>query len=112
MIRPYGEDAQQYRLETQPDADLTAQELIQIAEWEAERNALADTDENFDRVMQLNENIEMLTEQAENRAWLYVDRIRGGVVASLTDGVLYIQRGVMLRIEADNTANVSPPSTN
>lgn len=106
-VRNYGEDAQQYRLETQPDADLTAQELIQIAEWEAERNALADTDENFDRVMQLNENIEMLTEQAENRAWLYVDRIRGGVVASLTDGVLYIQRGVMLRIEADNTANVS-----
>lgn len=28
-------------------------------------------------------------------------------MASLTDGVLYIQRGVMLRIEADNTANVS-----
>lgn len=44
-VRNYGEDAQQYRLETQPDADLTAQELIQIAEWEAERNALADTDE-------------------------------------------------------------------
>lgn len=107
MIRPYGEDAQQYRLEPQPKAELTGVEHTQIAEWEAERNALADTEENTDRVMQLNENIEMLTEQAENRAWLYVDRIRGGVVASLTDGVLYIQRGVMLRVEADNTANVS-----
>lgn len=107
MIRPYGEDAQQYRLETQPKAELTGVEQTQIAEWEAERNALADTEQNIGRVMQLNENIEMLTEQAENRAWLYVDRIRGGVVASLTDGVLYIQRGVMLRVEADNTANVS-----
>ncbi|MEG2664901.1 MAG: ParB N-terminal domain-containing protein [Hafnia sp.] len=107
MIRPYGEDAQQYRLEPQPKAELTGVEHTQIAEWEAERNALADTEENIDRVMQLNENIEMLTEQAENRAWLYADRIRGGVVASLTDGVLYIQRGVMLRVEADNTANVS-----
>ncbi|TBL64306.1 ParB N-terminal domain-containing protein [Hafnia paralvei] len=107
MIRHYGEDAQQYRLETQPDADLTAQELIQTAEWEAERNALADTEENIDRIMQLNENIELLTEQAENRAWLYVDRVRGGVVASLKEGALCIQRGVMLRVEADNTANVS-----
>ncbi|MEG2112610.1 MAG: ParB N-terminal domain-containing protein [Hafnia sp.] len=107
MIRPYGEDAKQYRLETQPKAELTGVEHTQIAEWEAERNALADTEENIDRVMQLNENIEMLTEQAENRAWLYADRIRGGVVASLTDGVLYIQRGVMLRVEADNTAHVS-----
>lgn len=106
-VRNYGEDAQQYRLEPQPKAELTGVEQTQIAEWETERNALADTEENSDRVMQLNENIEMLTEQAENRAWLYVDRIRGGVVASLTDGVLYIQRGVMLRIEADNTANVS-----
>ncbi|TBL91933.1 hypothetical protein EYY95_00905, partial [Hafnia alvei] len=95
MIRPYGEDAQQYRLEPQPDADLTAQELAQIAEWETELEALEDTDENSDRIIQLNENIEMLTEQAENRAWRYVDRIRGGVVASLTEGVLYIQRGVM-----------------
>lgn len=107
MIRHYGEDAQQYRLETQPDADLTAQERTQIAEWETERNALADTEENFGRVMQLNENIELLTEQAENRAWLYVDRIRGGVVASLTDGVLYIQRGVMLRVEVEKVQQVA-----
>ena len=107
MVRNYGEDAQQYRLEPQPNADLTAQELIQIAEWEAERNALEDTEENIERVLQLNENIEKLTEQAENRAWLYVDRVRGGVVASLKEGALCIQRGVMLRVEADNTANVS-----
>lgn len=107
MIRPYGEDAQQYRLEPQPDADLTGQELTQIAEWEAERNALADTEENIDRVMQLNEEIEKLTEQAENRAWLYVDRARGGVVASLTDGVLSIQRGVMLRVEVEKVQQVA-----
>lgn len=107
MIRPYGEDAQQYRLEPQPDADLTAQELSQIAEWETELEALEDTDENFARVMQLNENIELLTEQAENRAWLYVDRIRGGVVASLTEGVLYIQRGVMLRVEVEKVQQVA-----
>lgn len=101
MIRPYSEDAQQYRLEPQPDADLTAQELAQIAEWKTELEALEDTDENSDRIIQLNENIEMLTEQAENRAWRYVDRIQGGVVASPTDGVLYIQRGVMLRVEVE-----------
>lgn len=111
MIRHYGEDAQQYRLETQPDADLTAQELSQIAEWETELEALEDTDENFDRIMQLNENIEMLTEQAENRAWLYVDRIRGGVVASLTEGVLYIQRGVMLRVEVEKVQQVADQTT-
>ena len=107
MIRPYGEDAQQYRLEPQPDADLTAQELSQIAEWETELEALEDTDENSDRIIQLNENIELLTEQAENRAWLYVDRIRGGVVASLTEGVLYIQRGVMLRVEVEKVQQVA-----
>ena len=86
---------------------MTAQELSQIAEWETELEALEDTDENFARVMQLNENIELLTEQAENRAWLYVDRIRGGVVASLTDGVLYIQRGVMLRVEVEKVQQVA-----
>ncbi|MEG0869997.1 MAG: ParB N-terminal domain-containing protein [Hafnia sp.] len=107
----YGEDAQQYRLEPQPKAELTGVEHTQIAEWEAERNTLADTDENFDRVMQLNENIELLTEQSENRAWLYVDRIRGGVVASLTDGVLYIQRGVMLRVEVEDTQQVTEKTT-
>jgi len=107
MIRHYGEDAQQYRLEPQPKAELTGVEQTQIAEWETELEALEDTDENFDRVMQLNENIELLTEQAENRAWLYVDRIRGGVVASLTDGVLYIQRGVMLRVEVEKVQQVA-----
>lgn len=106
MVRNYGEDAQQYRLEPQPKAELTGQELTQIAEWEAERNALADTEENIDRIMQLNENIELLTEQAENRAWLYVDRIRGGVVASLKDGALCIQRGVMLRVEVEKVQQV------
>ena len=103
----YGEDAQQYRFEPQPKAELTGVEQTQIAEWETELEALEDTDENFDRVMQLNENIELLTEQAENRAWLYVDRIRGGVVASLTDGVLYIQRGVMLRVEVEKVQQVA-----
>lgn len=107
MIRPYGEDAQQYRLEPQPKAELTGVEQTQIAEWETELEALEDTDENSDRIMQLNENIELLTEQAENRAWLYVDRIRGGVVASLTEGVLYIQRGVMLRVEVEKVQQVA-----
>jgi len=107
MIRNYGEDAQQYRLEPQPKAELTGVEHTQIAEWEAERNALEDTEENIDRIMQLNENIELLTEQAENRAWLYVDRIRGGVVASLKDGALCIQRGVMLRVEVEKVQQVA-----
>lgn len=107
MIRPYGEDAQQYRLEPQPKAELTGVEHTQIAEWEAERNALEDTEENIDRIMQLNENIELLTEQAENRAWVYVDRIRGGVVASLKDGALCIQRGVMLRVEVEKAQQVA-----
>lgn len=107
MIRNYGEDAQQYRLEPQPKAELTGVEHTQIAEWEAERNALEDTEENIDRIMQLNENIEKLTEQAENRAWLYVDRIRGGVVASLKDSALCIQRGVMLRVEVEKVQQVA-----
>lgn len=107
MIHPYGEDAQQYRLEPQPDADLTAEEHTQIAAWEAERNALEDTEENIERVMQLNENIDKLTELAEDRAWLYVDRIRGGVVASLKDGALCIQRGVMLRVEVEKVQQVA-----
>lgn len=107
MVRNYGEDAQQYRLEPQPNADLTAEEHTQIAAWEAERNALEDTEENIERVLQLNENIEKLTEQAENRAWRYVDRIRGGVVASLTEGGLYIQRGVMLRVEVEKVQQVA-----
>lgn len=111
MVRNYGEDAQNYRLEPQPDADLTAEEHTQIAAWEAERNALEDTAENIERVLQLNENIEKLTEQAENRAWLYVDRIRGGVVASLKDGALCIQRGVMLRVEDENAAQSTEKTT-
>ncbi|EKM5626187.1 ParB N-terminal domain-containing protein [Salmonella enterica] len=111
MVRNYGEDAQNYRLEPQPDADLTAEEHTQIAAWEAERNALEDTEENIERVLQLNENIEKLTEQAENRAWLYVDRIRGGVVASLKDGALCIQRGVMLRVEDENAVQSTEKTT-
>ncbi|MCK2180850.1 ParB N-terminal domain-containing protein [Hafnia paralvei] len=107
MVRNYGEDAQQYRLEPQPKAELTGQKLTQIAAWEAERNALEDTEENIERVLQLNENIEKLTEQAENRAWLYVDRIRCGVVASLKDGALCIQRGVMLRVEVEKVQQVA-----
>ncbi|EFO5651677.1 ParB N-terminal domain-containing protein [Salmonella enterica subsp. enterica serovar Miami] len=111
MVRNYGEDAQNYLLEPQPDADLTAEEHTQIAAWEAERNALEDTEENIERVLQLNENIEKLTEQAENRAWLYVDRIRGGVVASLKDGALCIQRGVMLRVEDESAAQSTEKTT-
>lgn len=74
--------------------------------WEAERDALDDTDD-FDRIMELNEKIELIEDGADIRAWTDSDRSRGGVVASIKDGILYIQRGVMLRSEDENATQAA-----
>ncbi|KKF38514.1 MULTISPECIES: ParB/RepB/Spo0J family partition protein [Hafniaceae] len=100
------EDRQLYRIAVQPDAELTEEEKAKISVWEAERDALDDTDD-FDRIMELNEKIELIEDGADIRAWTDSDRSRGGVVASIKDGILYIQRGVMLRSEDENATQAA-----
>lgn len=106
-IKTWGEDAEIYRERAEPQPEFTADEQAEItrlkarlADLEAAFEAAdADTDTHALNVESdaVAADIARLTAQAIVRSWPQAMRSSGGVVASLRDGEVVYQRGIVLR---------------
>lgn len=106
-IKTWGEDAEIYRELAEPQPEFTADEQAEIKRLKARLSELevafeaadADTDTHALNVESdaAEAKIELLTAQAIVRAWPPAMRSSGGVVASLRDGEVVYQRGIVLR---------------
>ncbi|MEN4128637.1 ParB N-terminal domain-containing protein [Serratia marcescens] len=106
-IKTWGEDAEIYRELAEPQPEFTADEQAEFARLKARFSELeaafeaadADTDTHALNVESdaVEADIARLTAQAIVRAWPQAMRSSGGVVASLRDGKVVYQRGIVLR---------------
>ncbi|WGE31043.1 ParB/RepB/Spo0J family partition protein (plasmid) [Edwardsiella tarda] len=95
-LKNYGEDRERYLLLPVPEGQYSADEQQQLDELYAAQEA-AETYEDEVAIQVLIEDIESA---AAIRAWTPEQKAACGVVVSLTDGQLCVQRGVQLK-EAD-----------
>ncbi|HAV2138797.1 TPA: ParB N-terminal domain-containing protein [Serratia marcescens] len=106
-IKTWGEDAELYRVHAKPDPEFTADEQAEIARLKARFSELeaafeaadADTDTHALNVESdaVEADIARLTAQAIIRSWPQAMRSSSGVVASLRNGEVVYQRGIVLR---------------
>ncbi|MEL5434097.1 ParB/RepB/Spo0J family partition protein [Serratia nevei] len=106
-IKTWGEDAEIYRELAEPQPEFTADEQAEIARLKARFSELeaafeaadADTDTHALNVESdaVEADIARLTAQAIVRAWPQAMRSSSGVVASLRNGEVVYQRGIVLR---------------
>ncbi|MGP0827977.1 ParB/RepB/Spo0J family partition protein [Serratia sp. CY82423] len=106
-IKTWGEDAELYRELTEPQPEFTADEHAEIARLKARFSELeaafeaadADTDTHALNVESdaVQADIERLTAQVIIRSWPQAMRSSSGVVASLRNGEVVYQRGIVLR---------------
>ncbi|MDM1819144.1 ParB N-terminal domain-containing protein (plasmid) [Serratia marcescens] len=106
-IKTWGEDAELYRELAEPQPEFTADEQAEIAQLKARFSELeaafeaadADTDTHALNIESdaVEADIARLTAQAIVRSWPQAMRSSGGVVASLRDGKVVYQRGIVLR---------------
>ncbi|APS37018.1 MULTISPECIES: ParB/RepB/Spo0J family partition protein [Serratia] len=112
-IKTWGEDAELYRELAEPQPEFTADEQAEIARLKARFRELeaafeaADTDTHALNVESdaVEADIERLTAQAIVRSWPQAMRSSGGVVASLRDGEVVYQRGIVLRASEATSGN-------
>lgn len=112
-IKTWGEDAELYRELAEPQPEFTADEQAEIARLKARFRELeaafeaADTDTHALNVESdaVEADIERLTAQAIIRSWPQAMRSSGGVVASLRDGEVVYQRGIVLRASEATSGN-------
>nr|WP_254170361.1 hypothetical protein [Serratia marcescens] len=112
-IKTWGEDAEIYRELAEPQPEFTADEQAEIARLKARFSELeaafeaadADTDTHALNVESdaVQADIARLTAQANVRSWPQTIRSSGGVVASLRDGEVVYQRGIVLRASEATT---------
>ncbi len=106
-IKTWGEDAEIYRELAEPQPEFTADEQAEIDRLKARFSELeaafeaadADTDTHALNIESdaVEADIARLTAQAIVRSWPQAMRSSGGVVASLRDGKVVYQRGIVLR---------------
>ncbi|WP_249263148.1 ParC [Serratia marcescens] len=106
-IKTWGEDAELYRELAEPQPECTADEQAEIAQLKARFSELeaafeagdANTDTHALNIESdaVEADIARLTAQAIVRSWPQAMRSSGGVVASLRDGKVVYQRGIVLR---------------
>lgn len=106
-IKTWGEDAELYRELTEPQPEFTADEHAEIARLKARFRELeaafeaadADTDTHALNVESdaVEADIARLTAQVIIRSWPQAMRSSSGVVASLRNGEVVYQRGIVLR---------------
>ncbi|MEL5616077.1 ParB/Srx family N-terminal domain-containing protein, partial [Serratia marcescens] len=112
-INSWGEDAELYRVHAKPDPEFTDDELTEIECLQTRLDELEDAfgavDAETDALMAESDaaeaKIERLTEHAIVRAWPQAMRSSGGVVASLRDGEVVYQRGIVLRASETTSVN-------
>ncbi|MEL5616200.1 ParB/RepB/Spo0J family partition protein [Serratia marcescens] len=106
-IKTWGEDAEIYRKQAEPQPEFTADEQAEIVRLKARFSELeaafeaadADTDTRALNVESdaVEADIARLTAQAIIRSWPQAMRSSSGVVASLRNGEVVYQRGIVLR---------------
>lgn len=112
-IKTWGEDAELYRELAEPQPEFTADEQAEIKRLKARFSELeaafeaADADTHTLNVESdaVEADIARLIAQAIVRAWPQAMRSSGGVVASLRDGEVVYQRGIVLRASEATTGN-------
>ncbi|EPN2807037.1 ParB/RepB/Spo0J family partition protein [Serratia marcescens] len=112
-IKTWGEDAELYRELAEPQPEFTADEQAEIKRLKARFSELeaafetADADTHALNVESdaVEADIARLIAQAIVRAWPQAMRSSGGVVASLRDGEVVYQRGIVLRASEAATGN-------
>ncbi|MGK0688830.1 ParB N-terminal domain-containing protein [Serratia marcescens] len=114
-IKMWGEDAEIYRELAEPQPEFTADEQAEIKRLKARFSELeaafeaadADTDTHVLNVESdaVQADIARLTAQVIIRSWPPAMRSSGGVVASLRDGEVVYQRGIVLRASEATTGN-------
>lgn len=95
-VRNYGDDREHYLVLPEPEGELSADEQHRLDELYATQEATA-TYEDEAAIQVLIDEIE---EAASIRAWTPEQKAASGVVASLSDGELRIQRGVQKKVQA------------
>ncbi|HBW1245186.1 ParB/RepB/Spo0J family partition protein [Klebsiella pneumoniae] len=95
-VRNYGDDREHYLVLPEPEGELSADEQRRLDELYATQEATA-TYEDEAAIQVLIDEIE---EAASIRAWTPEQKAACGVVVSLSDGELCIQRGVQKKVQA------------
>jgi ParB family chromosome partitioning protein len=94
-VRNYGDDREHYLVLPEPEGELSADEQQRLDELYATQEATA-TYEDEAAIQVLIDEIE---EAASIRAWTPEQKAACGVVVSLSDGELCIQRGVQKKVQ-------------
>ncbi|HED4271285.1 TPA: ParB/RepB/Spo0J family partition protein [Klebsiella oxytoca] len=94
-VRNYGDDREHYLVLPEPEGELSADEQHRLDELYATQEATA-TYEDEAAIQVLIDEIE---DAASIRAWTPEQKAASGVVASLSDGELRIQRGVQKKVQ-------------
>ncbi|MDN0154488.1 ParB/RepB/Spo0J family partition protein [Klebsiella pneumoniae] len=94
-VRNYGDDREHYLVLPEPEGELSADEQQRLDELYATQKATA-TYEDEAAIQVLIDEIE---DAASIRAWTPEQKAASGVVASLSDGELRIQRGVQKKVQ-------------
>ncbi|HBU3843799.1 TPA: hypothetical protein MCW97_005533, partial [Klebsiella pneumoniae] len=95
-VRNYGDDREHYLVLPEPEGELSADEQQRLDELYATQEATA-TYEDEAAIQVL---IDETEEAASIRAWTPEQKAASGVVVSLCDGELRIQRGVQKKVQA------------
>ena len=95
-VRNYGDDREHYLVLPEPEGELSADEQRRLDELYATQEATA-TYEDEAAIQVL---IDETEEAASIRAWTPEQKAACGVVVSLSDGELCIQRGVQKKVQA------------
>ncbi|MEG5552342.1 ParB/RepB/Spo0J family partition protein [Enterobacter wuhouensis] len=90
-ISLYGADGQEYRILPEPDAIYNEEDSRRIDELSDQYNAL---DPDSDEAEAISSEITLIEHVAELRGWTEEMKAKSGVVVSLKNGALYVQRGI------------------
>ncbi|EHG6070365.1 ParB/RepB/Spo0J family partition protein [Salmonella enterica] len=96
-VRNYGDDREHYLLLPEPEAQYTTDEQQRLDELYATQEAT----ETFEDEAAIQVLIDEIENAASIRAWTQEQKAACGVVVSLYDGELCVQRGVILREQSE-----------
>lgn len=95
-ISYYGTDGQEYLILPEPDAIYSEEDSRRIDELSDQFNAL---DPESDEAEAIGSEISLIEYGAELRGWTEEMKAKSGVVVSLKNGELYVQRGVCRKVD-------------
>ncbi|MFH8136398.1 ParB/RepB/Spo0J family partition protein [Pantoea osteomyelitidis] len=98
-VRNYGDDREHYLLLPEPEAQYTTDEQQRLDELYATQEAT----ETFEDEAAIQVLIDEIENAASIRAWTPEQKAACGVVVSLYDGELCVQRGVQKKVQDENT---------